>query len=72
MFGTEYKSQSLEKALFDLKTQYISKEVANCRFFFMSKSSGLLRQFDVIYCVYTGGTIWQVQIMLQKNGDRMT
>lgn len=41
MHGTEYKSQSLEKALFDLKTQYVLKEVVVNHFFFMSKSSGV-------------------------------
>lgn len=52
MHGTECKSQSLEKALFDSKTQYISKEVANCRFFFLSK----VREF------FGGNTCYTVDI----------
>lgn len=50
MFGTECKSQSLEKALFDSKTQYILKEVVVNHFFFMSKSSGVFWRKYMLYC----------------------
>lgn len=52
MHGTEYKSQSLEKALFDSKTQYILKEVVVNHFFFMSK----VREF------FEGNTCYTVDI----------
>ena len=56
MFGTECKSQSLEKALFDLNLNTYQKKWLKCRFFFIAIFTAKVREF------FEGNTCYTVDI----------